>query len=178
MHRLDAGSSGVVSVRPHAGRGRPLGGRARRAPEAGKEYLVLSRGITRPKGTIALPLRDDGRLREARTRYRREQIVGGHSLLRVRIEHGRTHQIRRHLAALGHPVLGDARTGHAASNRHLAERFGLDRPFLHCARITLVHPRTGAPITIPLGAARRSRDRARSPGRAPDPGPLRASQCR
>jgi 23S rRNA (uracil1939-C5)-methyltransferase len=69
-------------------------------------------------------------------------------VLRVEPEQEQTHQIRRHLAGLGHPVLGDARYGHAPSNRYFEEKFGLDRPFLHCARLELAHPRTGAPLLL------------------------------
>ncbi len=57
-------------------------------------------------------------------------------------------ELRVHLAAIGHPLLGDARYGHAPSNRHFVERWALDRVFLHCARIELVHPRTGARLAI------------------------------
>ena len=76
-------------------------------------------------------------MRDARTRYRRLDVAGGHSLLRVQPDQGRTHQIRRHLASIEHPVLGDARYGHAASNRHFEQKHGLDRAFLHLARVEL-----------------------------------------
>ena len=61
-------------------------------------------------------------------------------------------QICRHLASIGHPVLGDSRHGHAPSNRHFAEKHGLDRPFLHCMRIVLVSPqhKEGMAITAPM----------------------------
>lgn len=143
-HRLDAGTSGAcVFARAPA----DVAAAARALAAGRKEYLCLARGITRPKGAVSRPLVEDGRPREARTRYRRLAIVGGHSLLSVEPEHGRTHQIRRHLAALGHPVLGDLRHGHGPSNRHLFERHGLDRPFLHCAALALARP-AGAPLRV------------------------------
>ena len=56
------------------------------------------------------------------------------------------HQIRQHLASIGHPVLGDERYGHAPTNRYFEEKSGLDRTFLHCSRLEIVHPDTGKPI--------------------------------
>jgi 23S rRNA (uracil1939-C5)-methyltransferase len=76
----------------------------------------------------------------ARTRYRRLAVAAGHSLLRIAPEQGRTHQIRRHLAAIGHPVVGDDRYGHATTNRFFEEKNGLDRAFLHCVRLEFDHP--------------------------------------
>jgi 23S rRNA (uracil1939-C5)-methyltransferase len=143
-HRLDAGTSGAcLFARTPAG----VADAARALAGGRKEYLCLARGITRPKGVVSRPLVEQGRPREARTRYRRLAVVGGHSLVAVEPEHGRTHQIRRHLAALGHPVLGDLRHGHGPSNRHLFERHGLDRPFLHCASLAVARP-GGAPLRI------------------------------
>lgn len=79
----------------------------------------------------------------ARTRYRRLAVVDGHTLVRVEALPGGPGQIQRHLAGIGHPVLGDARAGHPPTNRHLAERHGLDRSLLHCGRVELDHPATG-----------------------------------
>ena len=78
----------------------------------------------------------------------REQILSGHSLARVYPDHGRTHQIRRHLASIGHPILGDARYGHDPSNRHAAARWALDRTFLHCGRIEVTDPRSGTRLRM------------------------------
>ena len=71
---------------------------------------------------------------------------------------GRTHQIRRHLAAIGHPVLGDDRYGHAPTNRFFEEKNALDRTFLHCVRLEFEHPTTGQRLIV----------------EAPMPGDLRA----
>jgi 23S rRNA (uracil1939-C5)-methyltransferase len=56
--------------------------------------------------------------------------------------------IPQHLASIGHPVLGDERHGHAPTNRYFVEKCGLDRPFLHCARIELVRPDSGKPLVV------------------------------
>jgi 23S rRNA (uracil1939-C5)-methyltransferase len=117
--------------------------------DARKVYVAAVRGVISAKGTVTRSLRDaGGKARPARTRYRRLFIEAGHSVVRAMPEQGRTHQIRRHLAAIGHPVLGDARHGHAPSNRYFEEKYGLDRAFLHCARIELVHPRSGAALVF------------------------------
>lgn len=105
-----------------------------------KSYLGLVRGITREKGKIARPLRDAGRTLPASTRYRRRAVLSGASLLELWPDHVRKHQLRRHLSALGHPILGDERYGAAPANRHFEHRFGLDRTFLHCATVSLELP--------------------------------------
>jgi 23S rRNA (uracil1939-C5)-methyltransferase len=147
IHRLDAGTSGVCLFARRAADVAPWQ-RALGASDAEKRYTALVRGVIRAKGSIARPLPDEGVMREARTRYRRVAVLRGHALVEARPDEGRTHQIRRHLAALGHPVVGDARYGHAPSNRHFSEKFGLDRPFLHCGSIALEHPHTGAALRL------------------------------
>ncbi len=134
VHRLDADTSGVClfARAPHH-----VQALAALLATGRKTYLALVRGVTHGKGIIRRPLRESGRMRAATTRFTRKAIVGGHSFVRAAPEEGRMHQIRRHLESLGHPVLGDPRYGHAASNRHLWERAGLDRHFLHCERIEL-----------------------------------------
>jgi 23S rRNA (uracil1939-C5)-methyltransferase len=145
IHRLDAGTSGVCLLAKQRAAVAPFAA----ALAAGqKHYLALVRGIVRDKGNINRPLREAGKSRAARTRYNRIAVLSGHSLVRARPEQGRLHQIRRHLASLGHPVLGDARYGDVASNRHFEMRYGLDRTFLHLTRIELVHPHSGAPLVL------------------------------
>ena len=85
--------------------------------------------------------------REARTHFEIERLLPASALLRVVLETGRTHQIRVHLAAIGHPVCGDPQYGTRG-------RYGLDRQFLHAARLAFVHPRDG-------GGGRRARRRCR-----------------
>ena len=147
LQRLDVGTSGLVTFarRPElvARWERVLSSEATR-----KIYIAGARGIAPHKGTITRDLREDGKLHEARTRYRRLAIASGHSVLRVVPEQGRLHQIRRHLAAIGHPVIGDDRYGHPLTNRYFEEKNGLDRTFLHCVRLELDHPDTGARLVV------------------------------
>lgn len=136
-------------------------------PSTRRVYVAYVRGVTPQKGTIARDLREDGRTHPSRTRYRRLAIAGGHSVLRVVPELERAHQLRRHLAAIGHPVLGDERYGHAPSNRFFEERNGLDRTFLHGVRVEIDHPRTRAKLLVecPLhGDLRAVLERTSGPG--------------
>lgn len=134
VHRLDLGTSGVClfARRPSA-----VADIARALTAGQKTYVALARGITHKKGNIRRRLREDGREVEATTRYVRRSVAGGHSLLSVQPEEGRTHQIRRHLAGIGRAVIGDARYGDARTNAHFEHRYALDRTFLHLAEITL-----------------------------------------
>jgi 23S rRNA (uracil1939-C5)-methyltransferase len=144
VHRLDQGTSGVCLL---AKRSQAVTQIAAALQAGEKHYIALARGITRRKGSVQRPLPDRNGRREARTRYQRMEVLAGHSLLRVRPDEGRTHQIRRHLAAIGHPLLGDTRYGDASSNRHFELRHGLDRTFLHLARLELQHP-AGTPLCL------------------------------
>jgi 23S rRNA (uracil1939-C5)-methyltransferase len=123
-HRLDRGTSGPVLFAA-GDELRRLGGLFA-ARKVGKHYLALVRGVPRRKGIVR---DDDGGV----TRYRLEAVIGGYGLVRARPETGRQHQVRRHLASLGHPILGDERYGEKRANRFLAETCGLARPFLHLA---------------------------------------------
>jgi 23S rRNA (uracil1939-C5)-methyltransferase len=158
VHRLDLGTSGVcVFAKTQAS----TTAYAAALAAGQKHYLALARGRVHDKGNIKQPLADGGTLREALTRYTRKQFVGGHSLLRVRPAQGRTHQVRRHLASIGHPVLGDARYGDDPSNRHFEHRHGLDRTFLHLSRVELQAPsgetlRFEAPLAADLETVLRS----------------------
>ena len=79
--------------------------------------------------------------REARTRFTLERALPDTSLLRLRLDTGRTHQIRVHLQAIGHPLCGDPEYGTAG-------RLGLERQFLHATRLAFEHPITGEPIDV------------------------------
>ena len=118
------------------------------SPTTRKIYVVGVRGVTPAKGAITRELREDGKLYPARTRYRRLAVAAGHSVLRVVPEQERGRQIRRHLTAIGHPVLGDDRYGHATTNRYFEERNALDRAFIHCVRLEFDHPDTGAKLVV------------------------------
>jgi 23S rRNA (uracil1939-C5)-methyltransferase len=147
LHRLDAGSSGVCLF-ARRGEDAPSLEAALADPRSVRRYLALVRGVARARGRIARPLHEGGRAHPAETRYRRLAVAGGHALLEVSSGSGRAHPIRRHLAAIGEPVLGDERYGHPSSNRHLFERHFLDRPFLHCASIEMPHPGTGRLLSV------------------------------
>jgi 23S rRNA pseudouridine1911/1915/1917 synthase len=79
------------------------------------------------------------------THYSRLDSTGELSLLDVRLETGRTHQIRVHLSHLGHPILGDRVYGGLGES---ARALGLNRPFLHAWHLSFPHPDSGAPITV------------------------------
>jgi len=97
-------------------------------------YLALCRGAMARVG------------KAHRTRYRRIARTHGHSVVRLDVSAGPETRIESDLARLGHPIVGDSRHGHGPTNRHFEERYALDRPFLHCARVEFDHPRTGARI--------------------------------
>jgi 23S rRNA pseudouridine1911/1915/1917 synthase len=152
VHRLDRDTSGLLVVaRSDAAHAALKAQLARR--ELVREYLALVEG--RPparSGTIDAPLGRDRRVRtristdtdegrEAITHFEVERALPHDTLLRVRLETGRTHQIRAHLLAIGHPVAGDREYG--APGRH-----GLERQFLHAARLAFPHPVGGAPIDV------------------------------
>jgi 23S rRNA (uracil1939-C5)-methyltransferase len=166
VQRLDVGTSGLVTF----ARSPELLAKwehALQAPTTRKIYVGAVRGVTPSKGAITRDLREDGKLFVARTRYRRLAVAAGHSVLRIVPEHGRTHQVRRHLAAVGHPVLGDDRYGHPTTNRYFEEKNGLDRAFLHCVRLEFDHPDTGARhvVEAPLpGDLRAVLERTAGPG--------------
>ena len=146
IHRLDAGTSGLCMLAKNE---RAAAVWSNALTTTGRLiYLAAAKGVTPAKGAITRDLREGGRAYPARTRYRRLAIASGHSILRVIPDGGRTHQIRRHLAAIGHPVIGDERYGHLPTNRYFEEKHGLDRSFLHLVRIEVMHPRSGARLLI------------------------------
>lgn len=114
-----------------------------------------------PRGREQMRATADGRA--SRTRYRVLDRLGPATLVELELDTGRTHQIRAHLAAQSHPLLGDPRYGSAASRR-LGKALGVERLFLHAGRLELAHPRTQEPLqfTAPLpDELRRALDRAR-----------------
>ncbi len=147
IHRLDVGTSGVVFF-ARSPSFVDAWSRALHAAPARKIYVAAVRGAIPETGEVTRDLREGKKTRKATTRYRRRALLGNHSLVEAIPEQGRTHQIRRHLSAIGHPVLGDERYGHAATNRFFEEKHGLDRTFLHCTRVELDHPRSGKHLGI------------------------------
>ncbi|MCC7537295.1 MAG: RsmD family RNA methyltransferase, partial [Deltaproteobacteria bacterium] len=144
---LDDDASGAVLLardRLHA----DVAAAALDASDAHTELVALVRGIAREKGTIRRPVRAR-RMPGAHgvdpvARYRRTHVALGHSVVRLTAPPvGDDDVARHHLAGIGHPVLGDARFGDPASNRHFFERHGLDRSFLHRRRIDVPHPDGG-----------------------------------
>jgi 23S rRNA pseudouridine1911/1915/1917 synthase len=154
VHRLDKDTSGLLLVakhdRAHAALARDLA--ARRIQ---RRYLALVQGHLDPEGTVDAPIgrhpRDRKRMavvpggRRAVSHWRVLERLTGLDLLEVRLETGRTHQIRVHLSSLGHPVAGDRTYG---ADPRLAARLGLERPFLHAWRLEFDHPVTRERIEL------------------------------
>jgi 23S rRNA pseudouridine1911/1915/1917 synthase len=151
VHRLDRDTSGLLIVARTEAAHAALKGMLRRR-EVTREYLGLVEGRPAARsGTIDAPLGRDRRVRTristdtddprpAITHFETEDVFEGFTLLRVRLETGRTHQIRAHLLAIGHPVAGDPEYGRPA--------LGLERQFLHAERLAFTHPSTGAEIDV------------------------------
>jgi 23S rRNA pseudouridine1911/1915/1917 synthase len=125
-----------------------------RAHVVHRAYLTLVRGtvandafaVDAPLGRRAAKIVVDATEgRRAETRFEVKERLGRATLLEAHPRTGRTHQIRVHLAAIGHPILGDRRYGGGGDD---ARRAGLDRPFLHAWRLSFVHPLTGARIEL------------------------------
>jgi 23S rRNA pseudouridine1911/1915/1917 synthase len=144
VHRLDRDTSGLMLVGKGEAAQRALQARLRRR-EVVREYLALATGTLESRtGTIDAPLGRDRRRRtrmsthtdrprEARTHFEVERAAGPFTLVRVRLETGRTHQIRAHFAAIGHPLAGDREYG-------ARDELGLSRQFLHSARLAAQIP--------------------------------------
>lgn len=154
VHRLDAGTSGlmIVAKEPDAFEQLKEMMAERRIV---RTYLALVEGTPGSAGEIDAPIGRSPRHRkkmavvaggrEALTAYRRLEKLPDTALLEVKPKTGRTHQIRVHLAAAGHPVVGDAVYG---KDRELAARLGLTHPFLHAAALDFAHPVTGERIAL------------------------------
>jgi 23S rRNA pseudouridine1911/1915/1917 synthase len=157
VHRLDKATSGLMVVAKNDEAHRKLAAQfARRKVK--KTYLALVHGLVKPdRGTISSSISRD-RVRRTRMTTRRsggreaithylvqkriESKFGKFTLLEVRIDTGRTHQIRVHLASLRHPVVGDALYGAPREVRSKDAAFSLPRNFLHAAELQFQHPRT------------------------------------
>jgi 23S rRNA pseudouridine1911/1915/1917 synthase len=163
VHRIDKDTSGLLVV------ARTLEAQvalvaALAAHEVEREYLALCTGAMTGGGTIDEPIgrhrtqrikmavRSDGRA--AVTHYRIEKRFRAHTLARVRLETGRTHQIRVHLAHVGYPIVGDPvyggrrRIPAGATPGLIAALEGFRRQALHAARLEFVHPKSGKPVAF------------------------------
>ncbi len=163
VHRLDRDTSGLIVVartdQAHAALSKAIAARA-----VERIYLALVEGVPESRtGTIDAPLGRDHRSpdrvvvggrrpRPAVTHFEVRERLGTAALLEVRLETGRTHQIRAHLRAIGHPICGDPTYGSAG-------RYGLERQFLHARSLRFAHPadgrrlRFGSPIPADLQTA-------------------------
>lgn len=148
VHRLDRGTSGVLVFACGAAAARDW---QRALDTAEKRYLALVRGVLREALTVDHAFADeDGVRREARTAVAplAASAVPRCALVLARPFTGRTHQVRRHLKHLSHPVIGDANYGKGALNRAFAAEHGLRRLALHARSLRLVHPVTGVETTF------------------------------
>ena len=152
VHRLDRGTSGLMVVAKNDPAHHELS-RQFSDREVEKEYVALVWGLVHSGRRIDAPIgRDPGdrqkmstrarRARNAVTRVTAAHHYNGVSLLHVAIATGRTHQIRVHLSAIGHPIVGDSTYGglHRRTPAHLRAVQRLERPFLHSARLAFTHP--------------------------------------
>jgi len=147
VHRLDKGTSGLLVVARDDAAHAALQAQVR-AREVERVYLALAGGrLGSRTGTIDAPIGRASRRRhrmavsgaasrEARTHFEVLELLPRESYLEARLETGRTHQIRAHFAAIGHPLTGDPTYGGA-------ERYGLQRQFLHAHRLAFRHPVSG-----------------------------------
>jgi len=163
VHRLDKDTSGLLVVAKDAEAHRKLVA-LMRDRGVQRRYLALVHGaVVAEQGTVEAPVGRDPRrrkamtiggsaAREARTHFHVLERFAEFTLLEVRLDTGRTHQIRVHLRGIGHPVAGDATYGWRDS-------LGVGRQFLHSARLVLTHPMTGegldlqSPLPTDLAAA-------------------------
>jgi 23S rRNA pseudouridine1911/1915/1917 synthase len=171
VHRLDKETSGLIIVAKNDYAHRKLAAQFARR-EVKKTYIALVHGWPKKdSGTISASISRD-RVRRTRmsTHYtggreaishykvlrRIDSLFGKFTLLEVKIDTGRTHQIRVHMASLGHPVVGDTlygaprelRSGPARGKPANQRTISLPRNFLHAAELQLAHPRTGAKIAL------------------------------
>jgi 23S rRNA pseudouridine1911/1915/1917 synthase len=150
VHRLDKGTSGLLVVARGDEVHAALQSQVQRR-EVERAYLALAEGrLTSRTGTIDAPIGRASRqrhrmavsgaaARQARTHFTVLEPLAAETYLEARLETGRTHQVRAHFAAIGHPLLGDSTYGGTA-------RYGLKRQFLHAHRLAFTHPVTGVAL--------------------------------
>jgi 23S rRNA pseudouridine1911/1915/1917 synthase len=164
VHRLDRGTSGLMVVAKHDAAHTALA-RQFRDREVQKEYVALVWGVVQAGRRIDAPIGRDPvhrkkmsarsrRSREAVTRIvRAEHLNPALTLAQIAIQTGRTHQIRVHLSTIGHPIVGDSLYGgvHRRVPGDIRAVTHLQRPFLHAARLSFVHPSDGRRMEFTSG---------------------------
>ncbi len=163
VHRLDKDTSGLIVVAKNDFTHQELSKQFRHR-KVEKYYMALVCGTMSMKhGLIDFPIGrsqknrklmaiDGIRSREARTEYwlEKQLKIGNekYSLLKIKLHSGRTHQIRVHFSAIGHPLVGDRQYGRKAVNNFFENKFSLKRQFLHSFRLKLVQPKTKKTIDL------------------------------
>ncbi|MEX0972531.1 MAG: RluA family pseudouridine synthase [Solirubrobacterales bacterium] len=152
VHRLDKGTSGLLVVARDDAAHAALQEQVRRR-QVERVYLALAGGrLASRTGTIDAPIGRASRRRtrmavsgaasrDARTHFEALELLAAETYLEATLETGRTHQIRAHFGAIGHPLVGDPTYGGA-------EKYGLRRQFLHAHRLAFAHPVGGEPISL------------------------------
>jgi 23S rRNA pseudouridine1911/1915/1917 synthase len=152
VHRLDKGTSGLLVVARSDSAHAALQAKVQRR-EVERIYLALARGrLASRTGTIDAPIGRASRQRhrmavsgaasrQARTHFEVLELLTTETYLEARLETGRTHQIRAHFAAIGHPLVGDPTYGGE-------RKYGLRRQFLHAHRLAFDHPETGEQLSF------------------------------
>jgi 23S rRNA pseudouridine1911/1915/1917 synthase len=152
VHRLDKGTSGLLVVARSESAHTALQAQVQRR-EVERTYLALAKGrLASRTGTIDAPIGRASRQRhrmavsgaasrQARTHFEVLEPLAAETFLEVRLETGRTHQIRAHFAAIGHPLAGDLTYGGEG-------KYGLQRQFLHAHRLSFAHPESGERMTF------------------------------
>ncbi len=155
VHRLDKGTSGLLVVARTEAAHAALQAQVQQR-EVERIYLALAGGrLASRTGTIDAPIGRASRQRhrmavsgaasrQARTHFTVLELLARETYLEARLETGRTHQIRAHFAAIGHPLTGDATYGGAM-------RYGLQRQFLHAHRLAFDHPVSGQRMSFESG---------------------------
>ena len=155
IHRLDKDTSGLIIIARNVATHSALAEQMKRH-QIVKRYLALVEGVVAlDKGTIDAPIGRNPRHRQqmtitvvgsraARTHFRVLERFARHTLLLLELETGRTHQIRVHLKAIGHPIVGDPVYGSGSKIRGST----LKRQFLHANQLKFTHPTTGAVVNL------------------------------
>lgn len=155
VHRLDAGTSGVMIV-AKSERAYSALKRAFKERTVERTYHAVVQGIPDPaRGSVDAPIgrhpKADYKFavvaggKPALSHYEVQEVLRGAALMRVQLQTGRTHQIRVHMAAIGHPCVGDLTYG---ADPVLAQRVGLSRQWLHAVQVGFAHPGTGQWLQI------------------------------